>query len=256
MSRGKRIFMKLAYSSLKWPLEDLERNLALLVENGWDGWETRESLDWLGSPKRLKETCQNIGIEIAAVSGPNVPMSREDHAFTINKRRIEYASELGVSLLMTKGPGSKDHPTSNEELRRIADLYNDRARHGEPLGVTVTFHPHINHFVDSKEEWIRFMPMLDACRLCMDMSHALRWGYDPVDATKAYADRISLVHLHDEKNGDGADIGEGPMCDYDVFLAAIRETGYDDWVVVCPGGTKPAEQSIQDNRTYLRSIGY
>jgi hypothetical protein len=42
--------------------------------------------------------------------------------------------------------------SEDEELRRIAGLYNELARHGEPLSVTVTFHPHINHFVGSKEE--------------------------------------------------------------------------------------------------------
>ena len=248
--------LRWAYSSLKWPLEDLEQNLASLVEHGWEGWETRESLDWLGAPSRLKKMCERIGIEIAAVSGPNVPMSREDQAFTINKRRIEYASDLGVPLLMTKGPGSKDHPTSDDELGRIANMYNDLARHGEPLGVTVNFHPHINHFVDSKEEWIRFMPMLDPCRLCMDMSHAVRWGCDPVEATREYGDRISLVHLHDEKDGEGVDVGEGLMCDYPAFLSAVQETGYDDWVVVCPGGARPAEESIVGSRAYLKSIGY
>ncbi len=248
--------LRWAYSSLKWPLEDLERNLAHLVEHGWEGWETRESLDWLGTAGRLKKMCGSIGIEIAAVSGPNLPVSREDQAFTINKRRIEYASDLEVPLLMTKGPGSRNHPTSDDEMLRIADLYNELARHGEPLGVTVNFHPHVNHFVDSKEEWIHFMPMLDTCRLCMDMSHAVRWGYDPVEATRAYADRISLVHLHDEKDGEGADLGEGPMCDYSAFLSAIQETGYDDWVVVCPGGQKPAAESIADNRAYLKRLGY
>ena len=248
--------LRFAYSSLKWPLQDLEKNLALLVEHGWEGWETRESLDWLGTPKRLSKLCSDIGIKIAAVSGPNVPMSREDQAFQINKRRIEYASDLGVPLVMTKGPGSKDHPTDDVELQRIADLYNELARHGEPLGVTVNFHPHINHFVDSKEEWIRFMPLLDECRLCMDMSHAVRWGYDPVEATQAYGDRISLVHLHDEKEGEGADIGEGPMCDYAAFLKAVQAVGYDDWVVVCPGGQHPAEKSISSIRKYLGSIGY
>ena len=248
--------LRWAYSSLKWPQEELEHHLAHLVEHGWEGWETRESLDWLGTPARLRRVCEGIGIQIAAVSGPNVPMSREDAAFWINKQRIEYASELGVSLFMTKGPGSKDHPTSDDELLRIAEMYNELARYGEPLGVTVTFHPHINHFVDSKEEWVRFMPKLYACQLCMDVSHAVRWGYDPVEATQAYADRISLVHLHDEKDGEGADIGEGPMCDYMAFLSAIEETGYDDWVVVCPGGHKGAVESIVDNRAYLKSIGY
>ena len=84
----------------------------------------------------------------------------------------------------------------------------------------------------------------------------IRKTLSPVEATQAYADRISLVHLHDEKDGEGTDIGEGPMCDFSAFLTAITETGYDDWVVVCPGGQKPATESILSNRTFLKSLGY
>jgi sugar phosphate isomerase/epimerase len=103
---------------------------------------------------------------------------------------------------------------------------------------------------------MRFMPMLDACRLCIDTSHAVRWRYDPIDATQAYADRISLVHLLDEKNGEATDIGEGPMYDYAAFLTASQETGYNDWIVVCPSGQKPAGESIVSNQACLMSLGY
>lgn len=249
--------LRFAYSSLKWKEHDLVANLAALREEGFDGWETRESLDWLGTPQRLRKIVDGIGIEIAAVSGPNVPASPEDPAFKINKRRIEYAADLGVPLLMTKGPRGVNNPTPDDELRQVADMYEALARHGQSLGVTVTFHPHINHFVDSADEWKRFMPMLDACRLCLDMSHAVRWGYDPIQAAKDYGDRIALVHLHDEKDGVGADLGEGPMCDYGAFLGTVQEVGYSGWAVVCPGSTgKPDRDAISANRSYLKSIGY
>ena len=249
--------LRMAYSSLKWKEHDLETNLRALAEEGFEGWETRESLDWLGTPVRLRKMAADCGIEIAAVSGPNVPADRDQSAFEINKRRIEFASDLGVPLLMTKGPRGENNPTPDNELRKVADMYEELARHGQSLGVTVTFHPHINHFVDSAEEWARFMPMLDACRLCLDMSHAVRWGYDPLQAAKDFSDRISLVHLHDEKDGGGADLGEGPMCDYTAFLNTVEDVGYSGWVVTCPGnGAAPDREKIRNNRAFLKSIGY
>lgn len=249
--------LRLAYSSLKWKEQNLETNLRALAEEGFEGWETRESLDWLGTPKRLKKMASDCGIEVAAVSGPNVPATKDQPAFEINKRRIEFASDLGVPLLMTKGPRGENNPTPDAGLQQVADMYEELARYGQPLGVTVTYHPHINHFVDSAEEWKRFMPLLDACRLCLDMSHAVRWGYDPIQAARDYADRISLAHLHDEKDGVGADIGEGPMCDYGAFLKTVQDVGYSGWVVVCPGeGDRSDREKIQHNRTYLKSIGY
>ena len=51
--------------------QNLERNLGQLVAKGWQGWETRESLDELGTPKRILRVCADAGIEIVAVSGPN-----------------------------------------------------------------------------------------------------------------------------------------------------------------------------------------
>ena len=55
------------------------------------------------------------------------------------------------------------------------------------------------------------MGRLDACRLCMDMSHAVHWGYDPVQAVRDFAARIAYVHLHDFKDGQTVELGEGPM---------------------------------------------
>jgi sugar phosphate isomerase/epimerase len=247
----------LAYSGLRWQTPDLEPTLVQLRESGWEGLEMRQSLDWLGSARRVRKIYDSVGMKIAAICGPNVTLSTTDTAHEINKRRIEFASDLEVPTFMTKGPGRLDRTTTDDDLDRMAAVYEDLALYAEPLGVTVTFHPHTGHVVDSADEWKRFMTRLHHCRLCLDMSHAVHWGYDPIQAVYDYQDRISYVHLHDHKDGTGVELGEGPMCDYSAFLKALDDIGYAEWVTVCPGNTPRSDvEKMRVNRAYLRGIGY
>ena len=251
----------LAYSSLRWRNPNLEQNLAHLREAGWEGWEARQSLDWLGSAQRVRQICNAAGIQVAAICGPNVSLDPTNPTHEINKRRIEFASDLEVPTFMTKGPGRLDRPTTDDDLDRMATVYEALAIYAEPLGVTVTFHPHINHLVNSADEWKRFMHRLHHCCLCLDMSHAVNWGYDPIQAAYDYRDRISYVHLHDHKggrsDGEAVELGEALMCDYPAFLKALEDAGYRSWITVCPGATeRTEEEKMRANRAYLNSIGY
>ena len=249
----------IAYSGLQWTNPDLEQKLASLRDLGWDGWETRLSLDWLGPASRVKKLCANANVQVAAVCGPNVTLSTKDPVQEINKRRIEYAAELEVPLFMTKGPGRQDRDTTDADLDRMAEVYEDLAMFGEPLGVTVTYHPHINHVVDSAGEWKRFMPRLSACKLCLDMSHAVHWGYNPIQAVHDFKDSIAYIHLHDYDydKDHTVELGEGPMCDYPAFLQALKNINFDGWIVSCPGNTdRTDEEKMKMNRQYLTGIGY
>ena len=59
---------KLAYSTLRWQNPDLEPALNKLIanklESGWQGWESRLPLNWMGTPSRLRRTCADAGMEI------------------------------------------------------------------------------------------------------------------------------------------------------------------------------------------------
>lgn len=248
---------RLAYSGLFWRTPDLAKELDALRIAGWDGWEARQPLDWLGTPFGVRRLCEEFGVDVAAVCGPNATLSVEDPSHQISKRRIEFAADLGVKTFMTKGPGRGDRECTDEELDQMATVYEDLAVYGEKLGVCVTFHPHINHLVNSEEEWKRFMRRLDACKLCMDMSHAVHWGYDPVQAVRDFSARIAYVHLHDFKDGGTVELGEGPMCDYAAFMAALEAVGYAGWITVCPGeAERSEEEKMRINREYMRGIGY
>ena len=247
----------LAYSTLQWETPNLERDLSTLLETGWEGWEIRQSLDWLGSAKRIQKICKKIGIRVAAVCGPNVTLSLKDKVQEINKRKIEFSSDLECATFMTKGPSSLDRPTTEEDLDRMAAVYDDLAVYAEPLGVTVTFHPHINHVVDSADEWERFMPRLKHCQLCLDLSHLILWGCDPIQAIQNYKNNLAYIHLHDYKDGQNVELGEGPMYNFSAFLKTLDEVGYNSWITVCPGTTNRSENDkMRINRAYLKSIGF
>lgn len=47
---------------------DLEKALAELKATGWDGWECRLPLGWMGSVKRMQRVCDDAGVPMAVVS--------------------------------------------------------------------------------------------------------------------------------------------------------------------------------------------
>ena len=51
--------LKMGYATLRWRQPDLAKALPELKKAGWDGWEGRLPLDWLGPPKRLKQVCED-----------------------------------------------------------------------------------------------------------------------------------------------------------------------------------------------------
>ena len=98
---------KLAYSGLFWRAPDLAQELEALRTFGWDGWEARQPLDWLGTPQRVRRLCEAFGVEVAAICGPNVALDLDGPSQQINKRRIEFAAELGVADLYDQRAGTR-----------------------------------------------------------------------------------------------------------------------------------------------------
>ena len=67
---------KLGYSTLRWQTPDLEPLLLELKEAGWDGWEMRQSFDWVGTPKRVRQVCDNVGMPVVVVTARGLPIGQ------------------------------------------------------------------------------------------------------------------------------------------------------------------------------------
>jgi inosose dehydratase len=173
-----------------------------------------------------------------------------------------------------------EHGLTDEQwavFARGADHVARRVR--DEAGIRTVIHQHLGTLVESGPEVRRFLDATDQdlVGICLDTGHwTFGTGEDPADAVREFRDRIWHVHFKDcdpavvaesrRQEWDGlTSTGHGVFCelgkgavDFPAVLAALREVGYDGWIVVeqdiLPGMGDPKE-SARRNREYLRSIG-
>jgi sugar phosphate isomerase/epimerase len=249
---------RLGYSSLQWQEPNLEDALKLIKDTGWDGWEVRQSLNWLGPAKRLRSLSDNAGLDIACVTARGISLDRNPEMLEENKRRIDYTAELEADVFMFMGAGKpKDREVSRDDIKALAELADEFADYASQYNLDVCYHIHVGTTVDNKEDWMLLMDMMQQCKLCIDISHSGIWGYAPEDSIKDYKDRLVYMHIQDYINPPAmTELGEGKV-DIARAMKALEEIGYDRWVVTCPGSTDRSDlEKMRINRAYLASIGY
>jgi sugar phosphate isomerase/epimerase len=191
-----------------------------------------------------------------------------------NKRRMDYAAELGVDCFMfMSGPKPKDRPVNKDDIRAAAESAEAWAEYAAQYDLEISYHIHTNTLIDSAEHWRLYMSLLDRAKLCIDVSHAQLWGYDPVEAIRDYRDQLNYVHLQDYSStsrGENGrylpvwcDVGEAENVDFPSVLATLDEIGYDRWVTACPGEVPPGQGDPRNlarrscnMRDYLRGLGW
>jgi sugar phosphate isomerase/epimerase len=249
---------KLGYSSLRWQTPDLERVLTAVREAGWEGWELRQSLDWLGSAQRVRRISLQAGLPVAVVVGTGISLDGNREMKERNKRRIDFAAEVGADAFMFMGAGRPHgRPPTDEEIGALAGLSDELADYAAQYSLDVCYHIHTGTTVDSKEEWATLMGLMRVCKLCIDVSHSAFWGYDPSESIRDYRDRLIYIHLQDHWGYHFVELGEGNLLDFPMTLKTLCEIGFNRWVVACPGETdRSDEEKMRINRAYLRELGY
>lgn len=162
---------------------------------------------------------------------------------------------------------------------RFADGAQTIARRAAARGLITAFHPHAATYIETPAEVDQLLARTDPSLvgLCLDTGHAVYGGGDPVKIARTHSPRIRHVHLKDVRRhvlgraaaGEldfAAAVAAGvfaPLGDGDVDLAgtlgALRDGGYDGWLVVeqdrvvgpadAPGG--PRADAIR-SMAYLR----
>jgi sugar phosphate isomerase/epimerase len=82
-----------------------------------------------------------------------------------------------------------------------------------------------------------------------DLANALHYGHDPVDMLTRLGKRISMIHIKD-KGGDL--LGEGEV-DWDGCVAAIKDIGYDGWLVLETKATSDPRKAAAENLKFTRT---
>ena len=236
---------RLGYCTARWFNPDLEPALEALKAVGWDGWEGRMPLDWMGPPKRLRRMCENTGMPMAIYTARGSPDDRGWENTEYNRRRIDYAAEMEVDcFVIMSGSKPEGRPVSDDDIRATAEEAEKWAEYAAQYDLELSYHIHTNFLVDSKEDWKKYMSYLDKVKLCIDVSHAQLWGYDPVEAIRHFKDHLNYIHLQDymstSRDEDGTyhavwcSVGEMEACDFPAIAKTLEEIGYNRWVTGCP----------------------
>ena len=262
---------KLAFSTIRWKNPDLEPYLAALKAVGWEGWECRLPLDWLGTPQRIRRICDNVGLPLVVYTASGSPDNRAYDNVEQNKRRIEFAAEIGADCLMyMNGNKPENRPVTRGDIKAAAEGAEEWADYAAGFGLELSYHIHTNLLVDTIEDWKYYMSLLTKAKLCIDVSHAELWGYDAVESLRDFRSQLNYVHLQDysstTRREDGyylpvwCDVGEYANVDFPGCRKVLEETGYNRWITAVPGEplVDPLSEAKRSKETlaYLRGIGF
>lgn len=167
-------------------------------------------------------------------------------------------------------PVSQRPTLGEDEWARLTEGLNVVGDYLKEQGVHIAYHHHLGTVVESQSDVERLMDNTrDSVGLLLDFGHLIGAGGDPLAITTRYASRIKHVHckdmrfpvLNELRNRDKSFLdgvldglftvpGDGNI-DFVPALSALRESGYEGWLVV------EAEQDpkVADPLTYAR-LGY
>jgi len=160
-------------------------------------------------------------------------------------------------------PGT-DH--SHDTYVRFAAALTRVAERADALGMWAAYHPHIDTFVETREQLDRLMNELDAgaAGLCIDTAHLTLAGSDAVAALRDYASAIKYVHFKDVASCGitGPDrytafrpLGEG-VVDIAGAAAQLRANNYRGLVIIELDTTdQEPEKALRTSVAYIKNLG-
>ena len=253
---------RLGYSTITWsPTPDLDKVLGTMADAGWEGVEfISVSMDWLGTPKRLRGLLDKHGLPPVCLFGGVSLGDDAEQVLERQRRIIEYAAELGCPIYCFLG-GSRAalRLPSDDEFKRLAEQSESLIDYAEPFGLTVAYHAHSRCTVESEAEQDKLLSYTERLQICMDCVVAAGMQEDAVAQILKYRDRIGYVHMKDWTQGKFCVMGQGTVgLDFGRIREALNEIGYKGWVMgeMSSYADTDADESCRANREYLRSVGY
>jgi inosose dehydratase len=215
---------------------DMRRAIAEIGSAGYEGIEMFDGnlVDYADRPDQLNGYLNDAGVQLVSVySGANFiyPDILPDELQRI-QRAAELAAFFGAERLVVGGGARRAAGTTDDDYDRLADALDRVTDIAESLGLTASYHPHLSTIVETPDELDRLLPNT-RIGFCPDVAHLAAGGGDPAALIRKYGERINHVHLKDLTRDPMAfrPLGRGEL-DLPDIVAALRETGYDGWLMV------------------------
>lgn len=150
----------------------------------------------------------------------------------------------GRMLVCGGGPPERLLHHDDAQYRRFADALNEVGRRAAARGLDLTYHPHLDFFLETGEQIDNALEYLDTSvvGLCLDPAHLFAVGDDPVAVFRRHAPHVRHIHLKDFRGQpsslDGwrryeafSVLGEGDI-DLRAFVESLIDHDYAGLAVI------------------------
>jgi inosose dehydratase len=207
-----------------------------IAEAGYAGVEVFDGnlLEFESDPSVFNGWLEEAGIELVSVyTGANFIYRDilDDEMHKIS-RAAELAARFGAKHLVLGGGAKRAEGARDGDLEALAHGLDRAVDIATAHGLTSSYHPHLGTLVETPEALVRLMG-LSTVPFCPDTAHLAGGGGDPAALIRQFADRLAHVHLKDIAIATTTflPLGEGDL-DFVDIVAAVREAGYDGWLMV------------------------
>ncbi len=204
-----------------------------------------------------------------------------DYTYALGARVVG-VGECGVTIHGDKSvPLRSGRPILDEkQFANLANGMNQLGMLGKEKGMKVCLHAHMGTGIESEEEIDKFLEMTDpeTVSLLFDTGHLTLAGANPVEVFKRHQKRIGHIHVKDVRSAivdqlNREDLsfldgvlrgmftvpGDGDMVDWDGVFGAVKESGYDGWIVVeaeqDPALADPLEYAMKAREFMRQKLG-
>ncbi len=262
--------IKFGYASITWNGKDRQA-IEDIAACGYKGIQLRSNvLDEFGDrPAALKELLDRHGLAFVALSSGNMAIdpASERSNLEAHVKKARFVRDLGGRFLQLTDERPKRAVTA-ADYGRMGQLLTELGKRTADVGVTVSYHNHMNNLGERPEEVRAVLESSDPkfVKLQLDTAHYQRGGGDPARAIREYADRLSFLHIKDLQSpvpgatGDLSrsyrfvELGRG-MVNLKAVFAALDDVGYRGWAVVeldsVPDNARTPKESALISRAYL-----
>ncbi|WP_340394019.1 sugar phosphate isomerase/epimerase [Paenibacillus sp. FSL E2-0177] len=209
------------------------------------------ALQYEESPEQLQELMAGYGLEMTALYGGTAGGQQQKFGnaantsgiIDYNVRLAKIIAKCGADILVLGPGGTRDQPSSLEELKVAAATMNEVAERTYALGVKTCVHPHLWTELQDEKEIEIVMSLTDprVVYLAPDSAHLLGAGMDPASIIRTYQDRVAYVHLKDLTDRSAAtldtqlphfcELGKGSV-DLHATIEALNEIDYSGWMTL------------------------
>lgn len=177
---------------------------------------------------------------LGAFNGDSMVIDADGHdaAVAVIERALDFSRDLGAGLMLLC-TYIESHPDTDEKKANLLEVVRTIEPMARERGIRIGLEtplpaPELKALTEAADS--------DHVGVYFDTGNAHFLGFDPVEEIRILGDLIFAIHLKDTTRDSlaGLNLGDGEV-DHDAAMAAIREIGYEGWLMLETSGAEESK---------------